>query len=582
VRIILAKTAGFCMGVKRAMDKVLALSRGHDVPVYTFGPLIHNRQVIEMLEARGVCARTDFQPGSAGTVVLRTHGVPPDMVEGIRAAGLRVEDGTCPHVLRGQRSIARHAAEGYEVIIVGDRDHDEVIGLAGHARGQFSIIAGVDEARDVPLGRNVVVVAQTTFSQELFGRIVAALRARKPDVAVVDSICTATAERQAEARDLAARVDAMVVVGGYHSANTRRLAEVCRNADTPTFHVETAEELDAEALAGYATVGVTAGASTPSWITGSVIDRLRSVGVARSRAARLAGGLAAVVIDGNLYMAAGAAALTYAVTKLLGLELATPWQRVLLMVAAFGYIFSAYAVGRMVQSRSGDPGPTRRSSFHRKHATAMRAAGIVLSAGAVAALVPFGLVAVALLGASYVMAAAYGLLVSPRRRGRFGRLAAFVRNTPASKDLLAGIGWTAVTVFVPVVAAPHASVGAVAAVAAFVFGLAFIRSVMFDFADVTADRLLGRDTLPALVGVARARGTLAALAAALLAVLAAGSAAGALAGPRYWILLSPAYVLCYLLLFRKVRITASERLCALVVDGGMLLPGAVAFLHAVW
>jgi len=566
------------MGVKRAMEKALSIAQDRPGPIFTYGPLIHNRQVVEMLEARGICAKTEFKDASGGTVLLRTHGVPPGLADRLRAAGLEVEDGTCPHVLRGQRSIARRSAEGYHVIIVGDRDHDEVLGLAGHARGLCHIIASVEEARTVPLHDRAVVVAQTTFNQSLFEEIVDVLRARKPDLEVVDSICNATSDRQEEARELAQRVDAMVVVGGYHSANTRRLAEIAESTGTPTFHVETADELDLDRLAQYETVGVTAGASTPSWITSTVIDRLRDIHRSDSLIARAGAALASVIIDGNLYVAAGAAALTYAAIKLLGLELISNWDRGRLMVAAFGYIFSAYFVGRAAESRAGGSGLTKRGAFYRAHPTWMSVMSVLLCVISVAALVPlpFGWIAVALLGVSYAMAVAYGALVAPRERRR----ATFLRNVPASKDLLSAAGWTVVVVLVPVVAARGSSVYAVAVVAAVVFGLAFIRSVMFDFSDVMGDRLLGHDTLPALIGVTRAKAVLAVLAVALGVVLALGAASGVISGLGYGMLVCPVYVVCYLLVFSR-PITASERRCAFVVDGGMLLAGLVALIHAV-
>jgi len=563
------------MGVKRAMEKVLSVARARPGPIFTYGPLIHNRQVVEMLEARGICAQTDFEGVNSGTVLLRAHGVPPGVAERLRSAGLEVEDGTCPHVVKGQRSISRRSAEGYRIVIVGDRDHDEVLGLAGYAAGPYHIVASAEEAQAVPLDGRVLVVAQTTFNAALFREIVEALRARKPDVEIVDSICAATAERQKEAQDLAQTVDAMVVVGGFHSANTRRLAEVARATGTPTIHVETAGELDIDGLARYEKIGVTAGASTPSWITNTVLERLRSIERTRSAFARLRGLLAGVVIDGNLFVAAGAAALTYAVTKLLGLQMRDLTDRICLMLAAFGYIFAAYVLGRRAEERAGDRGLTRRGEFHRTHRKAMTAAAAALSVVAVAAVVRFRWLGVALLGLSYATAVLYGLVLSPRKRG----VVSFLRNVPASKDILAAAGWMTVTVLVPVVAAGGASPAAVTLVAAFVFGLALIRSVMFDFSDVMADRLLGRDTLPALIGVNRARAALAVLAAALAGVLAAGVAAGIIRGPGYWILICPAYVLCYVLVFAK-QVMVSEHRCALVVDGGFILAAVICYAHA--
>ncbi|MFO7900527.1 MAG: 4-hydroxy-3-methylbut-2-enyl diphosphate reductase [Planctomycetota bacterium] len=578
MRIILAKTAGFCMGVKRAMEKVLAIARRTGAPIYTYGPLIHNRQVVDMLERRGIRARVDFGEAEEGTVLLRAHGVPPGVVARLEDAGLAVEDGTCPHVLRSQQSVARRSAQGYDVIIVGDRDHDEVIGLAGHAERDCDIIATAEEAARVPLGEQVLVVAQTTFNQEQFEEIVGVLRSRKPDVEVVESICDATSDRQDEARSLAREVDAMVVVGGYHSANTRRLAEIARATGTPTFHVEAADDLDLAELGRYDTVGVTAGASTPSWITWTVMDRIREAPGRRSVAGRLWKAGMSFLFDGNLYMAAGAAALTYAATKLLGLDLADPWARASLMIAAFAYIFSAYVLARRGQQMAGGTAVTRRAAFYRAHPRGMVVACVVFSVVSIAALVPFGWLAVALMGVSYAMSAGYGRLMSPRSEGPARRL----RNVPASKDLVAAAGWTVVAVLVPVVAANGASLYAVVPTAVFVFGLAFIRSVMFDFSDVMADRLLGRETLPALIGVPRAGRMLALIAGLLVLVLAGAASTGGFGGRAplaWWLLLCPGYVLVYLLVFRD-WVTASERRCGAVADGGMLLAGLIALVYA--
>ena len=577
MRIILARTAGFCMGVKRATEKVLAIARRSGAPVYTYGPLIHNRQVMEMLDHRGIRARTEFEDDEEGTVLIRAHGVPPDVVGELERAGFVVEDGTCPHVVRGHRSVARRSAEGFDVLIVGDRDHDEVIGLAGRARNDCHIIATPEEAAAVPLGEKVLVVAQTTFNKEHFQAIVEVLRTRKPDIEVVNSICNATTDRQEEAKRLAEKVDAMVVVGGFHSANTRRLAEIARDTGTPTFHIETADELDPAKLAGYGTVGVTAGASTPSWITRTVIDRIREAPGHRSGLGRAWNAWLALLFDGNLYVAAGAAALTYAATRLLGLELPSRWARAALMLAAFGYIFAAYVIGRRAEQLAGGPPVTRRADFYRAHSRAMNAASGLLCLISLAVLIPFGWLAVALMVASYAVSMAYARLMSPGGDG----ILSVLRNIPASKDLVAAAGWTVVAVLIPAVAADGPSVYAVVPTATLVFGLAFIRSVMFDFSDVMADRLLGRETLPALIGVPNAGRVLAVIAGAITLVLAGAAwlgwfeGRGRLAG---WLLLCPAYVLVYLLVFQS-WVTASERRCGVVADGGMLLAGVIALLY---
>jgi (E)-4-hydroxy-3-methyl-but-2-enyl pyrophosphate reductase len=273
MKIVLARTAGFCMGVRRAMEIAEKAGRNEETPVYTHGPLIHNAQAVEFLESQGVRAVESVEGLARGRVVIRAHGIPAQEEARLKELGFTTIDATCPRVTASQRRIAQASRKGRSVVLVGDRDHAETVGLAGHASTPVHIISSEAEAREVSVESPFCVLAQTTFNAATYARICAILRERDPSCTVYDSICRATAERQQEARELAADCDALVVVGGRHSANTCRLAEIAREAGKAAFHVESAEELDTEALAGFERIGVTAGASTPAWVTETVIDR---------------------------------------------------------------------------------------------------------------------------------------------------------------------------------------------------------------------------------------------------------------------------------------------------------------------
>ncbi len=277
MHIIIADNAGFCFGVTRALELANRASEDRARAVHTLGALIHNPQEVARLEAAGVHQVESLDEVTEGIVILSAHGVDPSVEAEARARGLEVIDATCPFVLRAHAHIRRLAAEDYTVIILGDPGHREVTGLAARAEGRASIITSAEEAAALPAGGKYGLVVQTTQRPEHLREVAGALAERSRELRVFNTICEATMKRQESARELAERVDVMLVVGGRNSANTARLAEICAATGTPTHHLETAGELDAGWLVGAETVGLTAGASTPDWIVAEVAGRLREL-----------------------------------------------------------------------------------------------------------------------------------------------------------------------------------------------------------------------------------------------------------------------------------------------------------------
>lgn len=270
------------MGVTRAMELALKTARGKGRPIFTLGPLIHNNQAVSSLESEGIqSAESPEEIPSGATVIIRAHGVRPEIRKVLDERRIEVIDATCPHVVASQRRIAERSSAGFSVIIVGDRDHAEIRGLVGHARGAYAVISSVDEVESIRLPQPMCIIAQTTFSEKTYLDIVRAVRRRFPEVEVFESICSSTEDRQREVREMAERLDAIVVVGARHSANTLRLAEIARASGKRTVHVETGGELDLSQLSGSDTVGVTAGASTPSWVISEVVEALTGGGSAK-------------------------------------------------------------------------------------------------------------------------------------------------------------------------------------------------------------------------------------------------------------------------------------------------------------
>ena len=274
MQVIRAKTAGFCMGVGLALEKLdnALKKRGKDQTICTLGPLIHNPQVLADYAERGVeCVEDAAAPGPGTCVVIRAHGIPRETEDLLRSRGVQVVDATCPKVKKAQLAIANATADGAALILFGESDHPEVRGLVSYARGPAYVVGSRDalESLSIPEEHGVILASQTTQDKEIFLALRAAMTERFPGLRVLSTICDATRERQDEARAIAGRVDIMVVVGGRQSGNTRRLADVASSCGIETLLVETADELDRKKFLQKCRAGLTAGASTPK----SLIDK---------------------------------------------------------------------------------------------------------------------------------------------------------------------------------------------------------------------------------------------------------------------------------------------------------------------
>lgn len=283
MQVLRAKTAGFCMGVSNALRKLNAVleeqKNGEATAknLATFGPIIHNPQVLEEYAAQGVACYENVREVPKGTrLVIRAHGIPRQVEEALIAQGAEIIDATCPRVKAAQLGIARYCADGYSLLLYGEPEHPEVAGLMSYAGENARVFSSVDEAKKISLdapqgGVRYVLAAQTTQDTRGFTEIEQILRERlNGELAVLTTICHATEERQDETREIVKSVDAMVVVGGKASGNTRRLAAVAKTGNVPTYHVETVDELRAELFAGMHKIGLTAGASTPHAIIDAV------------------------------------------------------------------------------------------------------------------------------------------------------------------------------------------------------------------------------------------------------------------------------------------------------------------------
>ncbi len=503
MKIIVAKTAGFCMGVKRAVE--LALENTGKMPggIRTIGPLIHNRQTLDMLNARGVSELSEGNPaGPGGTLLIRAHGIPPVLQERYANQGHPIIDGTCPKVKTVHRVIERYRDQGFQIIIAGDEGHAEIIGLLGYAGDAGHLIHSVEDIAALPQFGKICLVSQTTFDRTLFDRIATEIRVRYSggEVVVKKTICAATDQRQAETEMLARQVDAMIVVGGRNSANTRRLAAIASQAGAQTQLIESESEIDWAALAPCKSIGVTAGASTPSWMIKRVTEYLQYLD--RSRQHTLTNffrRLFDTAANLNIFLALGAVAVYFVSCRT---------QRAPFSVRgatlSFFYFLSMYLWNSLTSLETTlHLGISRYRFYHRYKPFLLFLAGAILILMLVVSF-SSGKLLVLMLFATIIGSVYHVTIVPPplRRIFKYKNL----KDIPTSRDLFIALAWSTVLTFIPQTVRSSFSAGALTIVCfLWIFVLASLRSLIFDLRDIEGDRIMGRETLITIVGEKRAR-----------------------------------------------------------------------------
>ena len=279
MEVTVAKSAGFCFGVKRAVDMVYE-EAVKERKVYTLGPIIHNEQVVEEFAEKGVQVLEsveELEDGEDAAVIIRSHGIAQKVFRQLEDKKVRIIDATCPFVKKIHRIVQEKKEEGYQIVIAGSAKHPEVVGICGWCGNQCQVVETLEEAQKCVLetGKKVCVVAQTTFNYKKFKDIVAILSKKSYDILVMNTICNATEERQTEAGTIARKSDAMIVIGGKHSSNTQKLYEICKAECLNTHFIQTLDDLDLKLFQSFRSVGITAGASTPNNIIKEVQSYVR-------------------------------------------------------------------------------------------------------------------------------------------------------------------------------------------------------------------------------------------------------------------------------------------------------------------
>jgi (E)-4-hydroxy-3-methyl-but-2-enyl pyrophosphate reductase len=519
MKILVAETAGFCWGVRRALDQAVDLSKKTDGPVQTFGPLIHNAQVMEELTEQNIHAFEQPKDVAGGTVLVRAHGVRPEAFEQLRATGADVYDATCPLVRKVQKIIAKYGNDNYDIVIVGDDHHAEVMGLKGYTSTRCFVVADEHEAKDLPEFDRVCVVSQTTQNDDTFARTVDVIKPKAKVIRATNTVCEPTRDHQSETIDLAHQVDLMVVVGGHHSANTCRLADLAAEEGSKVLHIETDAELQDHDFTPYKAVGVTAGASTPEWMINRVVDKLESFNEETvSQFNTWLKHLMGVLVASNVYVGLGAASLTMAASLLLRPQLSRDVLIPLMSTAGF-FILAMHTVNRYQErSHYSGWGSFSPRAFQQFQQVMLWVAVIALtSALALAASLGTGqFLALAIFGG---LGAIYGVKLIPLSWARHIMGIRSIKDLPASKDIAAALGWTVACVVVPLITVGSSSVLRAAGVIGFVFLLVFLRAALIGVRDVQGDKIMGMETIFKVVGKRRTKAVLVSVVATLSVLL---------------------------------------------------------------
>lgn len=276
VRISVVKNAGFCFGVRRAIRLAFFAVKKNRKKVFTLGPLIHNPQVVDDLKKKGVCPVDDLSEIDQGCLIIRSHGVHPKILKTAKKKKLKIIDATCPFVKKAQKNAKLLCDQGYQVVVVGEADHPEVKSIVGYTKDKALVINHTENGLNLNKFKKVGVVAQTTLNIDLFKQVIDKLIESTKEIKIYNTICNATSLMQGKTLKMAQKVDLMIVVGGYNSANTNRLAKLCKRIGTKTYHVETSKKLKKSWFKNVKNVGVTAGTSTPPWIIQDVVKKIKT------------------------------------------------------------------------------------------------------------------------------------------------------------------------------------------------------------------------------------------------------------------------------------------------------------------
>jgi len=574
MKILIAKTSGFCMGVRRAVEMVLDAPDQNTNPIFTYGPLIHNPQVLNLLKSKDISVLDEIPSQGDGTVLIRAHGVPPSTKDKLKEVNFNVIDATCPRVIKVQTIIRKHAKKDFAAVIIGDKDHPEVIGLLGYARDKGFVIGSMQELEALPDFENAIIVAQTTQNTQFFESVKTWAATYHPHYKIFNTICDSTTRRQVEVKRLAESVDAVIVVGGHNSGNTRRLAEIARESGKPTYHIESEtdlDDIDTDVLVAARHVGITAGASTPNWEIKKIYRALEAIQVKGEQSwRRIFFGLQRALLLTNIYVSLGAGCLSYASLKVQGFSQLFPYVLISML-----YVQSMHILAHLTGSKADQYNDPERAAFYSKYiilltilALAAGSAGLVIAF--TLGLFPFLLLLVlSLLGLSYNLRLVPHNIISLKYRR--------LRDIPGSKTFMIAVAWGIVTALLPPLSLSDKAHWVTVLIFLWAAGIVFVRTAFFDVLDMQGDRIVGKETIAILLGEKRSLRLLKIMLLVLIAALLLLSAFHLISYLGFVMVASPITLLVLLSAYEQGILLPSVKL-EFLVETNFVLAGVIAFL----
>ena len=561
------------MGVKRAVELVLKTAGEFPGPIFTWGPLIHNPQTVDFLEKQGVgVVGSQSVIDKDSTVVIRSHGIPPDEKKTIIDSGASICDATCPKVARVHGLIERAANRGRDIVIVGNAEHAEVKGLLGYASGKGFVVASKDDIERLENLETPAVFGQTTLIRQKYLELASSIEEKFHGAEIFDTLCDSTSQRQGEIADLAREADAIIVVGGYNSGNTKRLFEVAKSTGIPSFWVETADELNPDDFRGMETVAVTAGASTPHWVVSRVIERLERFNERHLPPWEwpLLKTFGYITIQSNVLTGLAAAMLAASAIFIVGGK-----AEATMLIAIGLFVMSMHTIYDLVDWQGlalVDPSKIRFFWVNRRLLIFFSAFGLLVA-------LPLSMLS----GIRTFIAMCAGTIfatvfVSLKRMPGFLNRKGFAtwRSIPGAKDLLHACGWIFATGIVPVAyLLPKWWIAA--AMLAWSSAFSALRVIIFSLTDMETDRVLGRESAASTFGERGAWIGVFAMMALSIVVLAIVSFVDGFEPFAGIEALFIGYMILMIVHFRRAGITRSTW-TELAVDAGFVISGLLPFI----
>ncbi|MBF0257742.1 MAG: 4-hydroxy-3-methylbut-2-enyl diphosphate reductase [Desulfamplus sp.] len=639
MKITIAKTAGFCMGVRRAVDMVLDAANKTCDPICTYGPLIHNPQVLQMLEEKGIPTINHIPEKGDGTILIRAHGVPPQEQRALKDAGFKVINATCPRVIRVQTIIRKHAAKGFVAIIIGDQDHPEVKGLMGYAKiendvqdtnnsneksridsneeGKFGnggqggrgyTVSTIEELAALPGFDKAIIVAQTTQDTVFYHEVKEWISDHYPHYKIFDTICDSTEKRQAETRRIAKQSDVVVVVGGKDSGNTRRLAQVAtetvsdrRDGASFAVHIEDVSELDMESLVWARTIAITAGASTPNWTINHTSRAIENALQKRQDYLKvLVRRVRNFLLRSNFLLSAGAGSLTYACSTIQGID-----HNLIHAFISMLYVLSMQILNNLFSIKSDKYNNPERADFYDSNKVVLAVSATVSGATGLCLSYTTGILPFILLSFMSLLGLLYNQKIFPDFIPPiylFNRKIMRIKDIPGSKTILIAVAWGTVTSLLPALSTTGQSVvlensgnitmtasgtsllqilletlTGISFIIPFIFStsIVFARTAFFAIIEIQGDRITGKETIPIILGEKKSLKLIRNILLLAFATLFVSGLLGLLSISGMFIACVPLSILYVIKLHEKGKITSGMHL-EFIIESHFLFAGLIA------